>query len=58
MHEAFIAGVHALIYFVDNAEGAFCKGLEGHEVEDRADCTFAAGLAMGIEGRQGLVFSV
>ena len=47
--EAFVAGIHALVDFVDDAEGRAGEGLQGHEVEDCADGAFAAGLAVGVE---------
>lgn len=46
---AFVAGVHSLVDFVDDAEGRLGHGLEGHEEEDCGDGALAAGLAMGIE---------
>lgn len=50
MDETFVAGVHALVYFVDDAEGRAGEGLQGHEVEDCADGAFASGLAVGVKG--------
>lgn len=57
MDEALVAGVHALVDFVDDAEGRAGEGLEGHEVEDCGDGAFAAGLAVGVEDGEGFVFS-
>ena len=48
MNEALVAGIHSLVYFVDDAEGGAGEGLEGHEVEDCGDGAFAAGLAVGV----------
>ena len=56
--EAFVAGIHALVDLVDDAEGGASQGLQGHEVEDCADGAFAAGLAVRVEGCQGFRFSV
>ena len=47
--EAFVAGVHALVDFVDDAEGGAGEGLERHEVEDCAYGALAAGLAVRVE---------
>ena len=56
--EPLVAGVHALVDFVDDAEGGAGEGLEGHEVKDRGHGAFAARLAVGVEDCEGLVFSV
>lgn len=58
MDHAFVSRVHALVDLVDDAEGGLSHGLEGHEVEDCRNGTFAAGLAMGVELLQGLVFAM
>lgn len=58
MHESLVAGVHALVDFVDDAEGAAGEGLQGHEVEDGGDGAFAAGLAVGVEDGELFVLSV
>ena len=58
MHETFVAGIHALVDFVDHAERAAGEGLEGHEVEDGGDGAFAAGLAVRVEEGEGFGFSV
>lgn len=55
---AFVAGVHALVDFVDDAEGRLGHGLEGHEEEDGGDGALAAGLAMSVELLEGFVFSM
>ena len=57
MHEPLVAGIHTLIYFVDDAEGTAGEGLERHEVEDCGDGAFAAGLAVGVEEGKGFGFS-
>lgn len=57
MHEPLVARVHALVDFVDDAEGAAREGLEGHEVEDGGDGAFAAGLAVRVEEGEGFGFS-
>lgn len=54
---ALVAGVHALVDLVDDAEGGLGHGLEGHEVEDGGDGAFAAGLAVGVELLEGFVFT-
>lgn len=51
VNEAFVAGIHALIDLVDDAEGGFGEGLQGHEVEDCGDGAFAAGLAVRVQRR-------
>ena len=48
VHQSFVAGIHTLVDFVDDAEGGFGQGLEGHEVEDCGDGAFAAGLAVRV----------
>lgn len=55
---ALVAGVHALVDLVDDAEGGLGHGLEGHEEEDGGDGALATGLAMGIELLEGFVLSV
>lgn len=57
VNETFVARVHALIDFVDDAEGCARQGLQGHEVEDGGDGAFAARLSMGVEDFEGFVFS-
>lgn len=55
---ALVAGVHALVDLVDDAEGGLGHGLEGHEEEDGGDGALAAGLAMSVELLEGFVFSI
>ena len=45
----FVSRIHALVDLVDDAEGCASKSLQGHEVEDCADGTLAAGLAVGVK---------
>lgn len=49
VHHALVAGVHALVDLVDDAEGGLGHGLQGHEVEDGRDGALAARLAVGVE---------
>jgi len=56
MDKALIAGVHALVDFVDDAEGRTGERLEGHEIEYCGDGAFATGLAVGVEDGEGFVF--
>lgn len=46
--ETLVARVHALVNLVDDAEGRTGERLQGHEEEDGADGTLAAGLAVGV----------
>lgn len=55
---ALVAGVHALVDLVDDAEWGLGHGLEGHEEEDGGDGALATGLAVGVELLEGFVFSV
>lgn len=48
VYHAFVAGVHTLIDFVDDAEGGASEVLQGHEVEDCGDGALAAGLALRV----------
>lgn len=48
VHQSFVARIHSLVDLVDDAEGGFGQGLEGHEVEDCGDGAFAAGLAVRV----------
>ena len=57
MHHAFIARVHTLVDFVDDAEWRGGEGLERHEVEDGTDCSFATGLAVRVEEGEAFVFA-
>lgn len=58
VHQTLVAGIHALVDLVDDAEGCAGERLQGHEVEDGGDGTFAAGLTVGVEELEGFVFSV
>ena len=49
VNHSLVARVHALIDLVDDTERSSCHGLEGHEIEDGGDGTFAARLTMCIE---------
>jgi hypothetical protein len=42
VYHALVAGIHALIDLIDDAEGCSCKGLERHKVEDGRDGAFTA----------------
>ena len=57
VYESLVARIHALVYFVDDAEGRAGEGLEGHEVENCRDGAFAAGLAVRGELGEGFGFS-
>lgn len=54
---AFVAGVHALVDFVDDAEGGAREVLQGHEVEDGGDGALAAGLPVRVEHGEGFAFA-
>lgn len=54
---ALVAGVHALIDLVDDAERGLSHGLEGHEVEDGGDSALATRLAMGVELLKLFIFA-
>jgi hypothetical protein len=57
VYHALVAGVHALVNLVDDAEGRLGEGLEGHEEEDGGNGAFAAGLAVGVELLEFLVLT-
>ena len=57
MHHAFIARVHTLVDFVDDAEWRGGEGLERHEVEDGTNCSFATGLAVRVEEGEAFIFA-
>jgi hypothetical protein len=54
---AFIARIHALVDLIDDPEGRLGKRLESHEIKDGRDGTLAAGLPMGRQLLEGLVFT-
>lgn len=58
VHHALVTRVHALVDFVDNAEGCLGEILECHEVEDCRYGALAARLAVGVEDGHGLVVTV
>lgn len=58
MYHALIPRVHTLIDFVNDTEGRLGEILQGHQVEDRGDGTFATRLTMRVENTERLVFTV
>ena len=57
VHHALVARVHALVDFVDDAEGRAREVLQRHEVEDGRDGALAARLALRVEDGKGFVFA-
>jgi hypothetical protein len=57
VNHPLVARVHALIDLIDNTERSSSHRLQGHEVENGRDGTFAARLTMCIELLQCFAFS-
>ena len=57
MNQSLITRIHSLVDLVDDSERRAGERLQGHEIENGGDGTFAARLAVRIEEGEGFVFS-
>lgn len=49
VHHTLVAGIHALVDFVDDTERCPREGLKGHKIEDRRHRSLAARLSMLVQ---------